>query len=108
VPALSAAEHAAVHAATKARRNASAWVRRRGGVVRAEPYHGETLYWVRVPGFHPRCAVRLEWAVDALKQVVEGWTGATGPTGARLHPSRAGAPAGKPGGGPGLRPPDGV
>jgi hypothetical protein len=82
---LSAAEHQAVLRETKARRNAYAWVRRRGGTVRASEYYGQQLYLVKVPGFFPRCAVRLEAAVDDLKAQVASWTAEKGPTGARLR-----------------------
>lgn len=85
MPALSTAEHQAVLQETKARRNAYAWVRRRKGWVRATPYHGETLYIVRVPGFHPAAALRLEQAVAQLQHTVASWTAEKGSTGARLR-----------------------
>lgn len=85
MPALTSTEHAAVHRQSKDERNARAWVRRRGGTVRASDYHGQQLYLVKIPGFYPRCAVRLESAVDALKAAVAGWTAEKGPTGARLR-----------------------
>jgi hypothetical protein len=84
VPALTTEEHTRVLAETKARRNAYAWVRRRGGTV--EPPHREgACYVVRVPGFARVQDVRLERAVATLRWTVAHWTGETGPTGARLR-----------------------
>jgi hypothetical protein len=82
---LPAAEHQRVLRETKEERNARAWVRRRKGWVRATPYHGDTLYIVRVPGFHPAAALRLEQAVAQLQHTVASWTGEKGSTGARLR-----------------------
>jgi hypothetical protein len=85
MPALSSAEHAAVHRATKDERNARAWVRRHGGRVLEAPYFGGTHYTVTVPGFMPAYGVHLDQVVATLRFAEANCRGERGPTGTLLR-----------------------
>ena len=78
--------------------HALAWCEAMGATVDVDRLPtGNVLYTVRIPGFHPAYAVRLEGAVAQLRANVAHFvdSGAThGPTGAsldRLRRARAGA-----------------
>ena len=101
---LSAADHQAVAAETRRRRNAHArsrrlsrkeaerWCAERDAEVQRFDHHGEWRWTVRVPGFFPVTSDTLERAVRALRDTQEAWlaTRAThGPTGASLARYRA-------------------
>src|SRR5262249_52421036 len=54
--------------------HALAWCEAMGATVDvARLPNGDVLYTLRVPGFPPAYAIRLEWAVDALESTIRGF-----------------------------------
>jgi len=94
-----AARNAGARKRRSATSHALAWCEAMGASVDvARLPSGDVLYTLRVPGFHPAYAIRLEWAVDALESTIRAFCESEhatyGPTGAALGRLRRARAAG--------------